>query len=114
MADYTGLTATASRLIAAKGFVATIQGAPTASDPVTGAGGSDGATRTLNAVKVGADKRAFSETLIERSTCMLICDGEVRASEFWLDGGAPRPIIAVMPVDPDNTSHIITKALIGG
>lgn len=114
MADYSSAQAVANRLIAQKGFVATIRSAPTPTDPVTGDGGAAGTPRTVNAVKVAADKRAFADTLIERASCMLICDGAVSASETWVDGVTDRPIIAVMAVEPDNASHIITKALIGG
>lgn len=112
--SYAGLQATAARLIAAKGFAATIRSAGTASDPVTGLGAVAGTDRTVDAVKVAVDVRAFPETLTARATCMLICDGQVSASDKWVDGSDVRPVIAVMAVEPDNASHIITKALIGG
>ena len=114
MADYTRAQALATRLLTKKGFTATIRAEQTAADPVTGAGGADGADRTLQAVKVAIDERAFSTTLIERATAMLICDGPVSQDEFWVDNSSPRPIIATIDVEPDNASHVITKALIGG
>lgn len=113
MADFANAQAVAARLIAAKGFVATIRGAATPSNPVTGAGGSDGAERTVRAVKVKADTRAFGDDLAAQASCMLICDGPVLLADSWVDGSAVRPVIGVMAVEPDNASHIITKALIG-
>jgi len=114
MADYTNAQALADRLLAAKGFTATIRAEGTAADPVTGLGAADGATRTVSAVKARVDIGVFPESLAERSTCMLICDAIVRMGDVWVDGGTDRPVIGVMHVEPDNDSHIITKALIGG
>lgn len=113
MSEYAGITQSAAALIAQKGFVATIRGEPTPTDPVTGGGGSDGAIRSVAAVKVGIDRSQFSETLTERAQCTLICDGPVQVGEVWVDGSAERPVIGTMIVEPDNASHIITKALIG-
>ena len=113
MAEYSNVQAMAVRLIAQKGFVATVRSVGTVSDPVTGSGAVAGDTRNVQAVRVSVDRKTFPETLIERATCMLICSGEVSIGEAWIDSSAERPIIATMVVEPDNSSHIITKALIG-
>lgn len=110
---YDAQMALAARLLAEKGFAATIRAQAVASDPVTGAGGSDGASRTINAVKTQVDRRRLPESLAERAECILICAGAVAVGEVWVDGAVDRPVIGVMPVEPDNTSRIITKAIIG-
>lgn len=114
MADYANAQAVAIRLIAKKGFAVTMRGPATPTDPVTGEGGGAGSERALNAIKVKADVRTFGEDLAARATCMLICDGPVSLADRWMDGAVERPVIGVMTVDPDNQSHIISKALIGG
>lgn len=113
MTKYARQIAMAQRLIAQKGFAATIRAADTASDPVTGSGASSGATRTVKAVKVAVDKRAFSESLAQNATCTLICAGDVLLNENWIDGSDVRPVIAVQDVSPDNDTNVIVKALIG-
>lgn len=110
---YDDLQATAARLIASKGFAATFRAAGTIADPVTGLGAADGDTRTVNAVKVAIDRRTFAETLTERAACMLLCDGLVSLSDVWVDGGADRPVIGTNMVEPDNSTLILCKVLIG-
>lgn len=114
MANYNNAQVTAQRLIAQKGFVATFRTKDAAKDPVTGLGGAAGATRTVNAVKVAIDQETFEQTLAAKAACVLLCDGPVDVSDTWVDGSTDRPVIATKTVSPDNATHLLTKALIGG
>ena len=106
--------ALADRLIAKHGFSATIRGEPTASDPVDGTGGADGASRTVNAIFTKIDFNTFPETAVEAGSKMLLCDGPVSVGEVLVDGSDEWTIVAVSDVEPDNSTHIISKALVRG
>lgn len=114
MATYTNAQALAARLIAAKGFAATVRAASTPADPLTGLGGADGASRTVNAVQTRIDYRTFPEGLVRQGDRMFIFAGPVAVGEYLIDGSDEWPIRETMRVEPDNASHIITKALVGG
>jgi hypothetical protein len=114
MSSYLRAQATAKRLIASKGFAATFRSAGTPTNPVSGVAGVGGEDRTVSAVKVSADSTTFPETLIERSTCMLLCAGAVGVSDRWVDGDTVRAVLAVSRVEPNNATLIISKVLIGG
>lgn len=114
MPEYDRAQATAQRLIAQKGFVATIRAVDTPTDPVFGFDQIPAATREVDAVRLRIDASLFTETLVEQASCMLLCDGPVQVGEKWIDGAAERPVLAVESVMPDNASHIISKALIRG
>lgn len=110
MTFYERMDALATRQIADKGSTLTISARPTASDPVTGAVGSDGEDREIPGVVVKIDYRTFPETMVQAGDKMLLLDGEVEVGEKW--GGMT--IVAVSEVKPDNSTSLLHKALVRG
>jgi len=106
--NYSAMRALASTMITDGGFLATISGAATAPDPVTGLGGGAGATRTIPAVLTKVDTKLFPQSLVHSEDRMLVCAGAVEVGETW--GG--RAIVDVLAVTPDNGAPIITKAVV--
>lgn len=105
---------TADRLLARFGYNVTIRSVDTAGDPVTGLGGSVGATRTVVGMVRSIDNRAFPESLVQSGDRMFIFAGEVLRGEFVVDGGAVYSVAEVVQIKPDNATHVITKALVRG
>lgn len=114
MTFYERMDALVVRQLASKGFSATFRGEPTPADPVTGVGGSDGATRTIQAVKVAVNFRDFPETLVEAGDLMLIVKGFVEVGEYWIDGSDHWRVVSVKQYEPDNSTDLMTKALVRG
>lgn len=113
MVDYAKLAAVADRLIAENGFVATIQAASVATDPVTGLGGVDGSPRTVQAFQTAMDYKTFPDTVVTTGDRMMLFADRVEVGEVLVDNG-DWAVKAVMHIEPDNASHIITKAVIRG
>lgn len=111
MTFYADLAALADELLVEFGFDATVRGLPTPSDPVTGVGGSDGASRTVRAVLASIDSRVFPDTLVQNGDQMMIFGGVVNVGEFVEGKGA---VAEIQLVQPDDATHLITKALIRG
>lgn len=86
----------------------------TPTDPVTGAGGSDGAPRSVRAVQTKLDYKTFPETLVQEGDRMMIFGSVVDRGEVLVDGSAEWSIREVQHIQPDNSTHIITKALVSG
>jgi len=113
MTFYAGKAALADQLLLKYGFSATVRAADSPSDPVTGVGGSDGATRTVRAVFTSIDSTVFPETLVQKGDRMVIFGGSVEVGETLVKDG-DWPVRVVQHVQPDGTTHIITKALVSG
>lgn len=107
---YTEKAALADRLLLRFGYDATVTGQPTLPDPVTGAGGGAGASRTVRAVNTAVDHNTFPESLVETGDTMLILGGKVDVGEAV----GSMSVKHVAHVMPDNATHIITKALVKG
>lgn len=116
MTFYERMKALADRQIAAKGSSVTIRGLPVAPDPVTGAGGSDGATRQVSAVLTSVDYRVFPESLVQAGDLMLLVEGgsAVQIGEKWVNGLAEWSIVAVREINPANGTPIAFRALVRG
>lgn len=114
MSIYTRAATTADRLLARFGYDVTIRAVGTAGDPVTGAGASDGATRTVRGLVRSIDNRTFPESLVQSGDRMFIFGGEVLRGEFVVDGSAAYEVREVVQIKPDNATHVITKALVNG
>lgn len=112
MTFYAEMQALADELLGTAEFGATltIQGVPTPGDPVTGAGGSAGAARSIQGAAVKVDLRVFPETLVQVGDRMLITSDPVAVGEKWQG----RAIVAVMEVKPDDATGILWKALVRG
>lgn len=113
MTFYSDKAALADRLLLKYGFTATVRGAATVADPVTGLGGSDGATRSVQAVFTRIDFRTFPETLVRKGDRMVIFGGPVSVGEVLVESGDWQ-IREVQNIKPDGSTHIITKALVSG
>jgi len=105
---YSDKAALADRLLLKFGYDATVTGRPTQPDPVTGAGGGAGVARTVRAVNTKIDYKTFPETLVRTGDTMLILGGLVEVGEAI----AGKAVKQVAHVQPDNATHIITKALV--
>lgn len=116
MTFYTRMKALADRQIVAKGYAATFRSLPTAGDPVTGLGGSAGATRTAQAVILNVDYRTFPETLARAGDLMLLVEGggAPAVGEKWVNGAAEWEIVAVKEVNPPNGTALLWKVLVRG
>jgi len=116
MTIYSDMQSVADTLLATDLFGAslTIRGKPTPGDPVTGLGGSDGATRTVTAAIVGVDYRTFPDTIAEIGDKMLVSSDEINVGEVWVDGSDEWHVVQVMEVKPDNATGILWKALVRG
>lgn len=113
MAFYDDMAALADQMLTEFGFAATVRTADAPGDPVTGLGGAAGATRTVRAVQTKMDYRTFPETLVRAGDRMLIFGGAVEVGEKVIDGGE-WAVRQVAHIQPDNATHIITKALVSG
>ena len=116
MAFYDRMKALADRQVANKGAALTIKGVPTAGDPVTGVGASDGATRTVQGVVTRVDNRVFPDTLTQSGDLMLLTEGgaALAVNEKWVNGVSDWSIVAVQQVIPNNSTSLIYKALVRG
>lgn len=113
MTFYTEKAALADRLLLKYGFDATVRAADTPSDPVTGLGGANGATRTVRALFTKIDFRTFPETLVRDGDRMVIFGGPVLVGEVLVNNG-DWAVREVADIQPDGSTHIITKALVSG
>ena len=114
MSIYDKFEALAERLLAKYGYGVTVYGAKTPSDPVTGAGGSDGASRVVQGLQTPIDRDSFDASLVERATTGFIFSGEVLTGEFVALESRKQAVLSVRHVKPDGGTHIITKAIVGG
>ncbi|MEO1108265.1 MAG: hypothetical protein AAFX90_10115 [Pseudomonadota bacterium] len=114
MTFYSEMAATADELLTEFGYDATIRAADTTSDPVTGAGAADGATRTVRAVQTKIDFKVFPETLVQAGDRMFLFGAQVEQGEKLIDGTAEWAVRRVAHIKPDNSTHILTKALVSG
>lgn len=114
MTFYERMQALADRQIAAKGASLTIRALPTASDPVSGLGYADGATRSVEGVLTRVDYRVFPETVARSGDLMLLTSAAVAVGEKWINGSAEWSIVAVQEIKPDNATGIAWKALVRG
>lgn len=114
MTLHTNAATSADRLLQRFGYDATIRAVGTAGDPVTGAGGGNGATRTVRALVRSIDHKTFPESLVQSGDRMFIFGGEVLRGEYLVDGSNVFEVREVVHIKPDNATHIITKALVNG
>ena len=115
MTFYARKQALADSQIAAKGAAKTIRSAPTAGDPVTGAGATDGVARTVNAIETAVDYKTFPETMTQAGDLMLLLDADVSVGEVWVrPDGAEWTIKAVKKLDYTGSDLIAVKALVRG
>ena len=98
------------------GAALTVQGLPTAGDPVTGAGASDGTQRTVNGVVTKVDLKVFPESMVQAGDRRIVFDGDgaIQVGEKWINGTEEWDIVQVMQVKPDNSTSILFKALVRG
>lgn len=113
MTFYTEKAALADRLLLKYGFSATVRAVGAIADPVTGLGGSDGATRSVRALFTKIDFKTFPETLVRKGDRMVIFGGPVLVGEVLVNNGDWQ-IREVQNIQPDGSTHIITKALVSG
>lgn len=115
MTFYARMQALADRQIASKGASLTVRGQPTAGDPVTGSGATDGSSRTVGGVVTKVDYRTFPETQTQAGDLMLLLDGDADVGEVWVRGdGSEWTIQAVQKLKFDETNLIAVKALVRG
>lgn len=114
MTFYTDKAALADRLLTKFGYDATIRASDTASDPVHGFGYADGAERTVRAVQTKLDYKTFPEDLVQKGDRMFIFGANVDQGEKVVDASGEWAVKEVAHVKPDNSTHIITKALVRG
>lgn len=96
------------------GRTLTIRGEPTAADPVTGSGGSDGSSRSVQGKDLNVDNRTFPETLAETGDRMLVIEGDISVGEVWVDGSNEWVVVDVRRFTNDSGSVIAAKALVRG
>jgi hypothetical protein len=114
MTFYSEMAAVADQLLAEFGYDSNIRAADTPSDPVTGLGGSDGATRAVRAVQTKMDYKVFPESLVQTGDRMFLFGGQVERGEKLVDGSTEWAIAQVQHIRPDNATHILSKALVRG
>ena len=114
MTFFSEMAAVADGLLVEFGYDADIRAADTPSDPVTGVGATDGAKRTVRAVQTKMDYKVFPETLVQSGDRMFLFGGQVEQGEKLIDGSAEWAIAQVQHIKPDNSTHILTKALVRG
>ena len=114
MTFYAEMAAVADNALLEFGYDATIRAVGTASDPVTGAGAADGATRTVRAVQTKIDYKVFPESLVQAGDRMFLFGSLVDAGETLVDGTQEWAVTKVQHIQPDNSTHILTKALVRG
>ncbi|WP_299945352.1 hypothetical protein [uncultured Ruegeria sp.] len=114
MTFYSEMAAVADEMLLEFGYDATIRAADTASDPVTGAGAADGATRTVRALQTGIDYKVFPESLVQTGDRMFLFGAVVHVGEKLIDGTEEWAVKRVQHIQPDNSTHIMTKALVRG
>jgi len=98
------------------GATLTFAGANVPADPVTGAGGGPGATFDLRGVITKVDMKLFDETLIEASDRMIVAVGDVELTtqHFWQSARGPVAIMATKPVNIDDLTLIVNRAVVRG
>lgn len=97
-------------LLAAGAKDLTLTAAPTATDPVTGLGGSSGATKTALGLITDVDRKTFSETIIQTGDKTIVFDGytEILQSDTW-EGAS---IVSLVEHKPDNITTMSYIALV--
>lgn len=111
--NYTKIAATALRLIAKYGETMTFRAAGSSADPVTGLGGTAGATRTMQGVVGRVDLRDYPETVIQSGDKALIVEGgDIAKTDKWVNGSEEWHIVAVSPIAPNGTDIVAVKVLV--
>ena len=111
--DYAPLSATALRLITKFGAPLTFRAIGTVPDPITGLGGTLGATRTIQGVQTTFDERTFPDTRILAGDMAFLLEGEpVALSDKWVNGAAEWSIAAISNIQPNGADTLAVKILV--
>ena len=103
---YARLAKRTTGLLKKYGATLVLRGDPTTSDPVSGAGGADGAARDVIGVLASVKDGYFTLTLAPESAATV--------GEVWVDGADEWPLIEVKTIKPDNETVIAYRALVRG
>ena len=110
--NYSGLAATATRLIGEFGAPSTFHKVTTGSyDPLTGSSGDTTEDITLNAVRLEFSSSDIDGTLIQQGDFMLMVDGvqDINNIDSVTVDSVKYQIVRPMPLKPGDT-RLITKA----
>lgn len=115
-ATYLRAAKTATRLLTQYGATMQLRAKDGKSDPVSGSGGSQGATRDVIGLVASVQDGVFTDSLRKAGDRMLILAPEsgAVAGEVWVDGAANWPIIELKTIKPDNQTVIAYRALVRG
>lgn len=116
MADYSDFIEMADEMLREDGVQVTVNmSPPSASDPVTGAGGGKGGDPALVwAFQTKLDYKAFPEGFVQATDRMWIVFGSVPQGHYGLWPDQEGYIAGVREITPDGRTKIISKVIVRG